>query len=223
MRLGNAEDAKAASEQIGTEHRFVLSQLTETVGTSVTDTTGVSYTSTVGASSAETAGRSDSESTSRGGGYSRSAESSFLPFGGSGSRSAQTGTSWGTSESDSLTAGISTSTAWGVSTTLAAGDSQSLAQALQRSREFLVEASELQRLPPTAIILSYATAGGRQVFLADANPAIGGLAVATMTPLAEAGLARPPAPDDQGTRDAGAAALQPNVGPPSARLDWRKR
>ena len=30
MRLGNAEDAKAASEQIGTEHRFVLSQLTET-------------------------------------------------------------------------------------------------------------------------------------------------------------------------------------------------
>jgi len=223
MRLGNAEDAKAASEQIGTEHRFVLSQLTETVGTSVTDTTGVSYTSTVGASSAETAGRSDSESTSRGGGYSRSAGSSFLPFGGSGSRSAQTGTSWGTSESDSLTAGISTSTAWGVSTTLAAGDSQSLAQALQRSREFLVEASELQRLPPTAMILSYATAGGRQVFLADANPAIGGLAVATMKPLAEAGVLRPAPPADQGTRDAGAAALQPNVGPPSARLDWRKR
>ena len=223
MRLGNAEDAKAASEQIGTEHRFVLSQLTETVGTSVTDTTGVSYTSTVGASSAETAGRSDSESTSRGSGYSRSAESSFLPFGGSGSRSTQTGTSWGTSESDSLTAGISTSTAWGVSTTLAAGDSQSLAQALQRSREFLVEASELQRLPPTAMILSYATAGGRQVFLADANPAIGGLAVATMTPLAEAALLRPAAPDDQGTRDAGAAALEPNVGPPSERLDWRKR
>ena len=223
MRLGNAEDAKAASEQIGTEHRFVLSQLTETVGTSVTDTTGVSYTSTVGASSAETAGRSDSESTSRGGGYSRSAESSFLPFGGSGSRSTQTGTSWGTSESDSLTAGISTSTAWGVSTTQAAGDSQSLAQALQRSREFLVEASELQRLPPTAMILSYATAGGRQVFLADANPAIGGLAVATMTPLAEAGQLRPAAPDNQGTQDADAAALQPNVGPPSARLDWRKR
>ena len=38
MRLGNAEDAKAASEQIGTEHRFVLSQLTETIGTAVTDT-----------------------------------------------------------------------------------------------------------------------------------------------------------------------------------------
>ncbi len=48
MRLGNAEDAKAASEQIGSQHRFVLSQLTDTVGASVTDTAGDSYTSTVG-------------------------------------------------------------------------------------------------------------------------------------------------------------------------------
>ena len=48
MRLGNAEDAKAASEQLGTEHRFVLSQLTETIGLSVTDTTSGSYTSTTG-------------------------------------------------------------------------------------------------------------------------------------------------------------------------------
>jgi hypothetical protein len=37
MRLGNADDAKAASEQIGTEHRFVISQLTDTVGLTVTD------------------------------------------------------------------------------------------------------------------------------------------------------------------------------------------
>ena len=48
MRLGNAEDAKVAAEQIGTEHRFVLSQLTDTVGASVTGTSGWSYTSTVG-------------------------------------------------------------------------------------------------------------------------------------------------------------------------------
>ena len=46
MRLGNAEDARTASEQIGAEHRFVLTQLTDTVGTSVTDTGGDSYTST---------------------------------------------------------------------------------------------------------------------------------------------------------------------------------
>ena len=66
MRLGNAEDAKVAAEQIGTEHRFVLSQLTDTVGASVTGTSGWSYTSTVAtadsvsvsASTSQTAGRS---------------------------------------------------------------------------------------------------------------------------------------------------------------------
>ena len=40
MRLGNAEEARAASEQIGSEHRFVVSQLTDTVGMSLTDTVG---------------------------------------------------------------------------------------------------------------------------------------------------------------------------------------
>ena len=48
MRLGNADDARLAAEQIGTEHRFLVSQLTDTVGTSLTDTIGVSYTSTAG-------------------------------------------------------------------------------------------------------------------------------------------------------------------------------
>jgi len=214
MRLGNAEDAKAASEQIGTEHRFVLSQLTETVGTSVTDTTGVSYTSTVGGSASVAASDSDSQSVSRGSG--RSGQSTFLPFGGATSRSAETSRSSGSSQSQSLTAGIAASTAWGASTTLAAGDSESLARALQRSREFLVEPGELQRLPPTAMIVSYTTAAGRQVVLADANPAIGSLPVATMTPLAEAG--------ELGTPGVGEArGPQPNAGPPPVRLDWRKR
>jgi hypothetical protein len=222
MRLGNAEDAKAASEQIGTEHRFVLSQLTETIGTSVTDTTGLSYTSTVGGSASVAASSSDSESRSRGSGHSRSAESSLLPFGGR-TRSGETGRSRGTSESQSLTAGISTNTAWGVSTTLAAGDSQSLAQSLQRSREFLVEASELQRLPPTAMIVSYATAEGRQVLLADANPAIGGLAVATMTPFGEADIYGDTAPAEPPMAGRTPGEPPPNIGPPSARLDWRRR
>jgi hypothetical protein len=228
MRLGNAEDAKAASEQIGTEHRFVLSQLTETVGTSMTDTTGASYTSTVGKSASVAASRSGTESVSRGSGRSRSADSSFLPLAGvSRSASSETSTSHGTSDSESLTAGISTSTAWGASTSRAAGDSQSLAQSLQRSREFVVEASELQRLPPTAMIVSYPAVAGRQVFLADANPAIGALTVATMTPLAEAGVFRATPPGEDPALDSGPPAEPggplPNLGPPSARLDWRKR
>jgi hypothetical protein len=230
MRLGNAEDAKAASEQIRTEHRFVLSQLTETIGTSVTDTTGVSYTGTVGESASIAASRSGTESVSRGRGRSRarSAGSSFLPLADvSRTSSSEKSTSRGISDSESLTAGISTSSAWGVSTSLAAGDNESLAQSLQRSREFVVEASELQRLPPTAMIVSYPSVAGRTVFLADANPAIGSLTAATMTPLAEAGTFRASAPEEQpapdGAAPAGPSRPQPNLGPPSARLDWRKR
>jgi hypothetical protein len=103
---------------------------------------------------------------------------------------------------------------------MATGSSESLARSVQRSREFLVEASELQRLPPTAMILNYATTAGCQVLMADTNPAIGGLAVATMTPLAEAGLFRAAAPSEPPPRP---DTEQPNLGPPAARLDWRRR
>ena len=185
MRLGNGEDAKAASEQIGMAHRFVLSQLTETVGTSVTDTLGGSYTSTVGDSASTATSTSDSESRSAGAGRTSPSGAGVLPLRGGGSRSSQSGTSWGTSESASLTTGISTSTAWGVSTSRATGDSESLARSLQRSRELVVEPSELQRLPVTAMIVSYGAGAGRRVLLADANPAIGALPVATLAPLAE--------------------------------------
>ena len=196
MRLGNAEEAKAASEQLGSEHRFVVSQLTETIGTSVTDTVGASYTTTTGGSVSAAVSTAESESTSRGSGRSRSASRGMLQSGeGAGSSaSVQHGTTWGTTESASLTAGISTSTAWGVSTSRATGDSESLARSLQRSRELVVEPSELQRLPVTAMLVSYDGPTGRHVLLADANPAIGDLPVATMTSLAEAIQVRGAAP-----------------------------
>src|SRR5262249_30950950 len=63
MRLGNAEDARSASEQIGAEHRFVLSQFTDTVGASVSDTAGDSYTSTVGTARSASASRSRSQTS----------------------------------------------------------------------------------------------------------------------------------------------------------------
>jgi hypothetical protein len=229
MRLGNAEEAKAASDQIGSEHRFVISQLTETVGTSVTDTAGTSYTSTVGDSASTASSTSDNASTSDGSGYSRAAGAGVTPFG-AGSRSGQSGTSHGTSESVSLTEGISTSTAWGVSTSRATGDSESLARSLQRSRELLVEPSELQRLPTTAMIVSYAAPGGRRVLLADANPAIGGLGASTLTALNEIGELTAPDRVIPGGGGVGGwpaatpetAGAGPNLGPPPSRPDWRR-
>ena len=196
MRLGNAEDAKAASEQLGMAHRFVLSQLTETVGTSVTDTLGGSYTSTVGDSASAATSTSTNESSSTGTGRTSPSGGGVLPLRDGGSRSSQAGASWGTSESASLTTGIAASTAWGVSTSRATGDSESLARSLQRSRELVVEPSELQRLPVTAMIVSHGVGAQRRVLLADANPAIGALPVATLTPL----------PDSSG-----APALAPQV------------
>ncbi len=187
MRLGNAEDARAASEQIGTEHRFVISQLTDTVGTSVTDTAGDSYTSTVGTadSVADTASVSDSAGRSSGRGTAR--QDAFAPFGHvTGSRSRDSSQSHGTSDSRSITEGISASTAWGISTSTALGTSSSTARTAQRSREFLVEPHELQQLPPSVMIVSYASPEGRRVVLADANPAIIALRTSTLLSLEEA-------------------------------------
>jgi hypothetical protein len=102
-----------------------------------------------------------------------------------------------------------------VSTSRAAGDSESLARSLQRSRELVVEPSELQRLPATAMIVSYGTGQERRVLLADANPAIGALPVATLASLTGPGLARP-GRSDPGLIESGRA---PTVGvrrPPGA-------
>jgi len=245
MRLGNAEDARAASEQLGTEHRFVLSQLTETVGVSVTDTTAGTYTSTTGSVSSLATSRSASEGTARSTGHGRTAPGGVvLPFPASSSRNVQASGSRSTGESESVSAGISTSTAWGISTSQATGDSESLAFALQRSREFLVEQHELQQLPASAMIISYAGPAGRQVVLADANPGIGGLRAATLLTLDEfwggrAAAAGPPAapaprpaPRPAGTGGgrrppsswrSGEDRPPPNLGPPPPRLDWRTR
>jgi hypothetical protein len=225
MRLGNAEDARVASEQIGTEHRFVVSQLTDTVGTSVTDTVGGSYTSTVGSASsvADSASVSDSHGSQRGRGRTR--QDAFAPFGHfTGSRSRDSSWSRGTSDSRSITAGISSSTAWGISTSRAAGTSSSAARTAQRSREFLVEPHELQRLPTSAVIVSYASPDGRQVVFADANPGIIGLRTATLLSLeeaadprtAEAVIPGQPAPEPDTEEP------PPNLGPPPERLDWRR-
>jgi hypothetical protein len=242
MRLGNAEDAKAASEQLGTEHRFVLSQLTETVGVSVTDTTSSAYTSTTGSVSSTATSRSQSDGLSRSTGHGHSDGSLLLPSRASFSRSVQTSDSRSSSESESVSAGVSTSTAWGLTTSEATGDSESLALALQRSREFLVEQHELQQLPASAMIITYAGTAGRQVVLADANPGLGGLSAATRLTLEEfrslsaagsagdAGSGAAQEPADGGDAlprpvswRSGNDRPPPNLGPPPPRLDWRKR
>jgi hypothetical protein len=121
-----------------------------------------------------------------------------------------------------------------MTTSKAVGDSESLALARQRSREFLVEQHELQQLPASAMIITYAGPAGRHVALADTNPGIGALATATPLTLEESRDqpdAAGPGPDPADNRDVtpGAASWRsgpgrppPNLGPPPPRLDWRK-
>jgi hypothetical protein len=196
MRLAGAEDARVAGEELGTGHRLVLSQLTETIGGLAGEVAGGVYTSTASAPGAGEA-------------------------------------SGGEDEADA--ARIGASTGWGMATAKATADSESLAQALERSREFLAGPDELRQLPASAMIIRYAGPGGGQVVLADANPGIGGLAAATELTLEEV-RARPAeeTPDPAGPADGdaslpGAAAPSaapgrpaPNVGPPPRRLDWRR-
>ncbi len=182
MRLGNAEDARAAAEQIGSEHRFVISQLTDTIGTSVTATAGDSYTSTVGVSDSVADSRSFTRTDGRGRG--RSSSGMFAPVvAGSASASRESSTSTAVSDSRSITAGISASTSWGLATSRAVGASGSLAGTLQRSRELVIEQHELQHLPQTAVVVCQHGPSGRQVRLADVNPAIMTLPTATLADL----------------------------------------
>jgi hypothetical protein len=195
MRLGNAEDARIAAEQIGSEHRFVISQLTDTVGASVTDTIGMTYSSSV----TRTGGRSR--------GRGRSRQGMLAPFADfTGSASTDVSTSTAVSDSGSITAGISAGTSWGWSTSRALGASDSLAMTAQRSREALVEQHELQQLPQSAVLLSYPSAGGRRVVLADANPAILTLPTARLALGPDPASLRPGRPHDASLR-----AFRPDI------------
>ncbi|GAA1622331.1 hypothetical protein GCM10009733_018640 [Nonomuraea maheshkhaliensis] len=177
MRLGNAEDARVASEHVGTEHRLELAQLTETISDSLPGLDG-GYTSTVAQiDDEEHEGRDENH--------------------------------------DDLAGDITESTEWGRTADKIAEKER----VLQRSREFLVEPHQLQQLPTTSVIVTDATAEGRRVRLADANPAILTFPKTTLGELddvREAVLALDPRAGD------GDGEPPPNLGPPPPRLDWRK-
>ncbi|MEV4171996.1 hypothetical protein [Nonomuraea sp. NPDC049709] len=176
MRLGNAEDARVASEHVGTEHRLELAQLTETISDSLPGLDG-GYTSTIAQFDDEREDRDENHAD--------------------------------------LAGDITESTEWGRT----ADKISEKERVLQRSREFLVEPHQLQQLPTTSVIVTDATAQGRRVRLADANPAILTFPKTTLGELEdvrEAVLALDPRDGD------GDAEPPPNLGPPPPRLDWRK-
>jgi hypothetical protein len=179
MRLGNARDAQTAAEQIGHDHVFVLSELTENVSDTVTDTTGDSYTETAGTS--EATGQSHSTARTRSRGQSRT--TSAQPFAGSSTTSS--GASRTETFGESFTRTVSESTAIGRSTSRALGATIGSSKSTSRSREFLLEPHQLQHLPQTAMVAVRGSQGSgrREIRFTDVNPAIAALPDVTDLPL----------------------------------------
>ncbi|MFJ8770161.1 hypothetical protein [Streptomyces clavifer] len=91
MRMGNGEEAKAAAQFIGQEHRFLVNQLTRQVGETLTEGRGSSYGGQRGVS--------DTDGSNRGGGISGSSWGSSSSFSTSLSRSWQDSTNTSTARS----------------------------------------------------------------------------------------------------------------------------
>lgn len=177
MRMDNAEDAKLAVEHVGREQRLVLGELTESLGTLVVDPSGESYTSTQVAAAAAGRGRTTE-----------------VPWGGLEDSSWPHGKERDGTDGELLSRGATTNTFWGRATAHVVGRKQSSAGAARRSREFVVEPSEMQRLPATAFVLTHKAPEGRRVVCGDANPAIVSLPQATRRELGEAGREEGPLP-----------------------------
>ncbi len=116
MRLGNGDDARAASELIGTEHRFVVGQITDTVGHVAHRHLGrdLHEHRRYRGFGRDLAGRpSTTAARSRGRGRSQRGLAPFGDFNSSASKDS----SYSISESDSvsLTEGINSGTSWGIS------------------------------------------------------------------------------------------------------------
>jgi hypothetical protein len=145
MRLGHHGEAEQAASYIGRQHRFVLSQLTATLGGNEThtrtDTEGYAVTNAVTFGSAQ--------------GWSED------PLGG-GSRNG------GMNRSRALT----TSRNWSVARSWATGTNWSTAAAAQRVYEFAVEPPVLQNLPDHALLLTAPGRTGPDLRAVECDPAI---------------------------------------------------
>jgi hypothetical protein len=169
MRLGNHEEATRAADFIGRQHRFVLSQLTRTLGGN--ESHGDTYTD----------GRSDSESLNISTTFSRSSNWTRGPgrpidpssFGGGTSTSHSRGLTWSTSRN------------WSAARTWSEGTNWSDAASEQRVYEYAVEPAVLQHLPDHAMLLVESRPDGPKVHAVEVDPAIITLPRASHEPLPE--------------------------------------
>lgn len=218
MRVGE-QDAHVAMEHLGAERRLVLSRLTEAVGTSGGEPVDDSYTSTVGDRDVVDAFATESPA----GDAPSSAGVAEAPDDAASSPARDADAASATVDSDARTELLGTNTAWTSHTRRAAEEGGPSTGGPGGFRELSTTSHELQRLPVTALVLAYGPQEGREVVLADANPAIFGLPRSTVEDLDEARLLAKDRPVAHASDPGGlwGGGLPPNLGPPPQRLDWR--
>lgn len=175
MRLGNADEARAAATHIGRGHKLVLSRLTEQVGRSLTTGSAES----VGAQDGEhiatttTTGTTTSSERSTGMSRERHPDRFGLPMG-HGPRTVHDGSTSGVSSSTSRaeSVGRSRSRSWQTTVRYSAQVAGSTSETYGRTYDFHTEPTEFQDLAPTAFVLVEPGAAGRRVVMGDCNPGI---------------------------------------------------
>ncbi|MBE1490625.1 hypothetical protein [Plantactinospora soyae] len=183
MRLGNHEEARQAAEFIGHNHKFVLSQVTRSLGGNETHTVG----DTEGGS--ETEGHSTTNTTTTG---TSSGGGSSSSFGGGGGTSSNWGRSksWSRSETKSW----SVSRNWSQTRSVAEGTNWNNAAAAQRVYEYTVEPRALQDLPDYAMVVVRRDDDGAAVIPVECNPDIVTMPRLSMAPLPQVPQPRPAQP-----------------------------
>ncbi|HEY3956089.1 MAG TPA: hypothetical protein VGM53_22190 [Streptosporangiaceae bacterium] len=250
MRLGNHTEAELAASFIGRQHKFVLSQLTATLGGNEThtrtETEGYGVSQTRGISVADGWHRSSTASNSETSGSSHSsgnsATSGSSPTSGSshssaGSESRSAGRSLTSGRSGSVTRSWSRTVSrnWSVALSWAHGSNWTDAKTRQRVYEYAVEPTVLQNLPDHALLLVARAAVGPDLRAVECDPSIITLPRVSTQPLVPAGQApgigaatgpatagMPAWPGQQDERDRGEQPvyLPPADLPPPSREQW---
>ncbi|MFI6292159.1 hypothetical protein ACIBEJ_11290 [Nonomuraea sp. NPDC050790] len=155
MRLGNHEEATRAADFVGRSHRFVLSQLTRTMGGNETHT----RTETQGESATEGTSSSTSRSSTK------TYREGLLPL--------PDLLNFSKGKTDTSGDSRSFTRTWSSAVAFAEGTNWSDAQARQRVYEYVVEPSTMQSLPEYALLLAEPTPGqGVRLTPTECNPAI---------------------------------------------------
>ncbi|MCK2243654.1 MULTISPECIES: hypothetical protein [unclassified Crossiella] len=147
MRLGNAKEATMAADNIGREHRFTLTQVSTSTGTTYTHGTSINHGAQKSTSTTDSTGDSSN-------------------------RQAWRWTDDSHSRNSSQTEGASESTSWGSSVSESTAEAETTGTTETRTYEHTVEPSTLQNLPPTAFIVIAPGPGGRLVQAGDCDPGI---------------------------------------------------